>query len=56
MKRIKIEPRKGLWPKRKHKTVQSGKGWKIVRPIEGSYNEPSTRRRVHNRNDKEKSL
>ena len=50
MKRIKIEPRKGLWPKRKHKTVQSGKGWKIVRPIEGSGDELNNRREVYSGN------
>ena len=45
MKRVRIEPRKNLWPKRKHKTVQSGKGWKIERPIEGSTDERINRPR-----------
>lgn len=54
--RIKTEPSKSLWKKKKHITVQSGKGWKITRPIEGGYDESSTRRRVHSRNDKEKGL
>ena len=50
MKRVRIEPRKNLWTKRKHKTVQSGKGWKIERPIEGSSNEFDNRREVYRRN------